>query len=93
MVIHEEEVPQGYPDDIDRVIGQLAEACRHATQKCPELATILREHRLRVMDNAAYYPPYKDLLAYVRILIACEDEGIVYPELPDSLKLTLSPAG
>jgi hypothetical protein len=92
MIVHEEEVPLGYEEHIDRVIGHLGEASREALGSSPsvstapkykDLAEVLREYRLKVMDNPNYLPPYKDLLSYVRVLIHCSSEGLVaIPAVP-----------
>jgi hypothetical protein len=90
MIIHEEEVPMGYPAHIDRVVGHLAEASREGFMKYPDLANAIREFRLRVMNDPKYYPPYKDLLSYVAVLTACDAQNLPIPELPDALKPTPS---
>ena len=86
-------MPQGYPEDIDRVIGHLQEACRHVTKQYPDLASLLRQYRLRVMDDSTYYPPYNDILSYITVLTACEDGELPVPELPESLKVTIPSGG
>lgn len=90
MIIHEEEVPGGYPAHIDRVVGHLAEASREGLKKYPELASVIREHRLRVMDTPTYYPPYKDLLGFVAVLTACDNQNLPAPAMPQELIPTLS---
>jgi hypothetical protein len=83
MIVHEEEVPLGYEEHIDRVIGHLGEASRESLPKYTDIAEVLREYRLKVMDDPAYLPPYKTLLAYVRVLIKCSNDGLVqYPAVP-----------
>jgi len=90
LIIHEEEVPLGYPEDVKRVIGHLGEAARHAVRKSKELAECLREHRRQLMDvrhdPTTYLLPYEKLMDYVDILIACEKQKSPFPELPDELK-------
>ena len=86
MILHEEEVPCGYPKHIYRVYGQLGEAEREALPKYPELANLLREHRLKVRDTAEYYPPYLDICEYVDTVIAAEDAGIPAPAIPKEIQ-------
>ena len=90
MVIHEEEVFAGYPKHIERVIGHLAEASREGFKKYPELSNVLREYRLRVMDDSDYLPPYKELLDFVAILTTCDNDNLPVPALPDTLVPTPS---
>jgi len=86
MIIHEEEVPLGYPEHIKRVIGHLAEASRECVAQYPDMAAALREHRLRAMDDPDYVPPYMGILAYVDLLVECDNQDITIPEFPEDLK-------
>ena len=86
MVIHEEEVPLGYAPHIHRVVGHLAEASREALPRYRELAQILRDHRLLVMDDPAYLPPYGALLEYVETA-GSSDEASPAPSPDASLRV------
>ena len=92
MVIHEEEVPLGYPDHIYRVIGHMAEASRECVALYPELAGVIRDHRLAIMDSCKHIPPYADLLAYVAVLVGTEAAGLPPPGVPEPLMVTPPPA-
>jgi len=87
MIVHEEEVCMGYPEHVRRVIGHLGEASRESVGLYPELASNIREHRIRVMEDASYLPPYNNIMDYVDFLIVCEDKDLPIPELPESLRL------
>jgi len=90
MIIHEEEVPLGYPDDIKRVIGHLAEATRHALGKHPGLALLLRLWRKTVRQTNSV-PPYAKIIDFVEVLIACEKQNLPFPDLPEGLGSTTDP--
>jgi hypothetical protein len=83
MVVHEEEVPLGYPKHIRRVIGHLGEASRECLAEHRDFAALLREWRLVVMLKRAV-PPYDDLLDYVDIILLL-DEDTDFPEIPGEL--------
>jgi hypothetical protein len=85
MILHEEEVPCGYPTHIYRVYGHLGEAAREAQPKYRELSTMLRGHRLKVRDTPEYLPPYKDICEYVDTLIAAEEQRLPVPAIPTEL--------
>ena len=86
MVIHEEEVPLGYPKHIRRVIGHLNEASREAMPLYPQLAEVIRAHRLKVRETKEYYPPYNALLDYVDITVEAADASLPAPELPEDVR-------
>ena len=87
MVLHEEEVPLGYPEHIMRVIGHLAEASRECVLDYPELAAVLRDHRLAIMDDAEHLPPYMELLGFVDLLNVCAEQKTPAPSIPPELKV------
>lgn len=87
MIIHEEEVHLGYPTHIYRVIGHLGEASREIFEAYPEMAKLLREYRLAVMEDASIFPPYTAFLGFLDVVIACQDSGVEIPEIPDDLRL------
>jgi len=90
MIIHEEEVPLGYPEDMKRVIGHLAEATRHAVGKHLELAELLRLWRKNVRQ-ANLMPPYAQILDFVEVLLACEKQNLPLPGLPEGLANAAEP--
>jgi hypothetical protein len=76
MVVHEEEVPMGYPEHIRRVRGHFAEAARESVSHYPRLANLLRQWRRYLLAepfNAV--PPYDAILDYVEALVALDEEG------------------
>jgi hypothetical protein len=76
MVIHEEEVPMGYPEHIRRVRGHLAEASRECVSRYPKLADLLRAWRRTLLEEPyVYVPPYDDILDYVEALVGIDNEG------------------
>jgi hypothetical protein len=87
MIMHEEEVPLGYPEHIDRVIGHLAEASRESIEKFPQLSSLLRDHRIKIMEDDGYYPPYPEIIEYVRTLIELQEssEEVEIPDPPADL--------
>jgi len=93
MIIHEEEVPMGYREDMKRVIGHWAEAARHAVAKHLELANLLRdwrkEFRARPMDPATV--PYAKLIDFVELCLACEIQHLELPALPEEVKVPQAP--
>jgi len=86
MVIHEEEVPLGYPSHIYRVYGNIGEAEREAMPDYPELANMLRQHRLKVRETAEYHPPYREICEFVDTVIAAEEQKLPRPALPSELQ-------
>lgn len=82
MIIHEEECPNGYPDHIHRVVGHLAEASREIVAYHPVLAMEIRSHRVRIMGDPQYMPPYEGLLDYVSELIAADAQQLPKPAIP-----------
>ena len=92
MIIHEEEVPLGYSEDMKRVIGHLAEAARHAVGKHLELAKLLREYRkLMESDYLNAIPPYVRLIDFVEVLMSCDKQLLPFPDLPIDLKPAFDP--
>jgi len=76
MVIHEEEVPMGYPEHIRRVRGHLAEASRECVSRYPKLADLLRDWRRNLLEEPfMYVPPYDAILDYVDVLVSIDEEG------------------
>ena len=88
MIIHEEEVLQGYHEDMKRVIGHWAEAARHAIAKHLELANMLRDwrkvFRARPIDPDTV--PYAKLIDFVELCISCEIQNLELPAIPEELK-------
>ena len=91
MIIHEEEVPLGYSEDMKRVIGHLAEAARHAVGKHLELAKLLREYR-KLTEHLDAVPPYVKLIDFVEVLMACDKQLLPFPDLPKDLVQVPEPA-
>ena len=89
MVVHTDEVFLGYPEHIDRVVGNLNEAARESLPHFIELALALREVRLRVMADAEDVPPYQDLLAWLRFSVAAKAAGTANPRPPDEVSAWL----
>jgi len=87
MIIHEEEVPMGYPQHIYRVVGHLAEASRESVAEYPELAGVIRDHRLALLGGRTHVVPYTGLLSYVDIVIECVNKNLPIPAIPDDLEL------
>jgi len=87
MILHEEEVPMGYPQHIKRVVGHLAEASSEVLEFHAELANLLREYRLLVMAAVDYYPPYQKILDFVDLAIECENNKLDVPGVPEDLKI------
>jgi hypothetical protein len=85
MIVHEEEVFLGYPEHIHRVRGHLNEASRESLQDYPELSGVLRRHRLATLDKPDHVPPYAELLAYVDLLVECENTTLPTPAVPKYL--------
>ena len=85
MIIHEEEVPMGYPKYIYRVMGHLAEASRESVSEYPELANAIRDHRLALLEDREHRIPYQGLLHYTDTLLACLDANLPLPGVPEEL--------
>ena len=85
MIIHEEEVPMGYPGYIHRVMGHLAEASRESVKLYPDLANAIRSHRLALLDDRKHVIPYQGLLDYTEVLITCLDQNLPLPGVPEDL--------
>lgn len=101
MVIHEEEVPMGYPEHIRRVRGHLAEASRECVSGYPHLANLLRQWRRYLLEEPfKVIPNYDGILDYVEGLVALDKEGTsshrvheftlldkdTSPQIPDDLR-------
>ena len=89
MVVHGDEVFLGYPEHIDRVVGNLNEAAREALPHYIELALALREVRLRVMADAEDVPPYTHLLTWLRFSVVAKAAGTANPKPPDEVSAWL----
>ena len=85
MIIHEEEVPLGYPGHILRVIGHMAEASRESVAEFSQLANVIRDYRLCVMDDSTYTVPFQGILEYVLLLRHCIAKGLDKPAIPEEL--------
>lgn len=85
MIVHEEEAPMGYPSHIYRALGHLAEASRECVKDYPELAGVIRDHRLKIRTAPGHIPPYAGLMDYVDTLIALGDQE--KPGIQESLKV------
>lgn len=92
MIIHEEEVPMGYPRHIYRVLGHLAEASRESVLDYPALGNLLREHRLALIEDRNRRIPYQGLLEYVDLVLHAVDAGIEVPAVPEELHPASLPA-
>jgi hypothetical protein len=76
MVVHEEEVPMGYPEHIRRVRGHLAEAARESVSYYPYLADLFRQWRRYLLEEPfKAVPPYDAILDYVDALVALDKAG------------------
>lgn len=87
MIVHEEEVPMGYPQHIYRVVGHLAEASRESVSDYPEIAGVIRDHRLALLGGRTHVIPYTALLSYVDVIIECVNKDLPVPAIPEDLKL------
>jgi hypothetical protein len=85
MIIHEEELPMGYPKHIYRVFGHLAEASRESIALYPGLANAIRGHRLALLDDRSRVIPYQGLLDYTEMLLTCLDQNLPIPGVPEDL--------
>jgi hypothetical protein len=78
MILHEEEVPQGYPAHIRRARGHLCEAGRECLALYPGLAHLLRTWRKALHENpAGPVPDYDGILDYVETLVALDGQSRV----------------
>ena len=87
MIVHEEEVFMGYPEHIYRVVGHLGEASRESVEAFPEMAMLLRDYRLQIMEDPSIYPPYTAFLEYLDVVIVSQESEAETPEIPSELKL------
>ena len=85
MVIHEEEVPLGYPEHVRRVRGHLAEGSREALPTHGALAALLRAWRLALQEGSTELPEYDEILDYVEAAIAAENSYLPIPAVPADL--------
>ena len=63
------ETKMGYPDYDIWVVGELEHAADECLRDNPELAAVIREHRLAWMDDHSHFIPFEALGRYVH---ACE---------------------
>ena len=83
--IAETEVTMGYPAFDVYVVGNLD----HASQECLgayyELAMVIREHRIKYMEDRSHIVPYESLYAFVKTCASMPtDEAFKYPAVPES---------
>ena len=71
--INQEEALMGYPEHALNVIGSLSQASIECYGASPELANEIRQHRLLIMKDIGYLPPYYELYNKVKRLI--EEKG------------------
>lgn len=93
MIVHEEEVFLGYPEHIHRVRGHLNEAARESLEEYPELAAVIRSHRLATLDDAKHMPPYMEMLGFVDLLVECENKSLPVPSVPEDLGVKVKTIG
>lgn len=80
------EYDMGYPDEsLPLVVGNLSHAAQEVIQVLPELAVVLRAHRLAWFEDVAHDVPYIKLCAFVITCIRAEALGYGIPELPEEL--------
>lgn len=77
------EYQMGYPSYYVYVIGNLSHAAQELYESNPELAMIIREHRINWSVNPESYKiPYEALSEYIRLYSMIEDNNSVWPEIP-----------
>lgn len=79
------EVSAGYPGLLMYVIGNLDHAAQECAERHPELAVVLRAHRIALWDDAAHKVPYESLCEYVLVCVALDGDTTVarnWPQIP-----------
>ena len=76
------ETKMGYPDYDIWVIGELEHAADECLEVNPDLAAVIREHRLKWTDDRMHVIPFEELGRYVKVCIAAQESGITTPEVP-----------
>lgn len=79
-----EEVADGY-DYRHLVLGHLDQAAQEIREFSPELASVVRAHRLKLVDNdfAGYRIPFEAFERYVTVIPAEMLKGSSAPEIPE----------
>lgn len=84
--IWEIEYHLGYPNFKLYIIGSLNHASHEAFKAYPDLAWLIREHRIRWFDKpATYQVPYEPLAAFLEVCMQVPESGVL-PDIPDSCK-------
>jgi len=83
--IADDEMNQGYPGFKMYVAGNLSHAASEIVEFYPELAQLLRAHRLRFCEEPfTHKVPYEGLAAFIDMCAACHgDAGL--PDIPAEL--------
>jgi len=86
------ETKMGYPDYDLWVIGELEHAADECLELNPELANVIREHRLAWTEDRNHAIPFEDLNRYIKSCMLAETSTppVPFPEIPNELVDNLS---
>ena len=84
------ETLMGYPDYEIWVIGELEHAADESLNKNPDLARLIREHRLAWMSDKSHLIPFEALGRYINCCSMAENQRLPCPEIPDDVKTGLA---
>lgn len=79
------ETKMGYPDYDIWVIGELEHAADECLEKNPELAMVIREHRIAWTNLRNHRIPFEAINRYIKYCILAEKSGVDYPVVPDDV--------
>ena len=86
------ECKMGYPSYDIFVIGELEHAADECLEEHPDLAKVIREHRLAWMEDPDHRIPFETLNEYIKVCTMASKQGIAYPEMPNGVFGNLDPA-
>lgn len=79
------ETLMGYPDYDLWVIGELEHAADECLRVNPDLAGVIREHRLAWMSDSRHCIPFEAMNRYVKDCMLAETAAMPMPEIPEDL--------
>lgn len=84
------ETKMGYPDYDIWVVGELEHAADESLEEHPELASVIREHRLAWTADHRHMIPFEGINRYVKVCAMAKNDGIPYPDIPEELLAGIS---
>jgi len=79
------ETKMGYPYYDIWVIGELEHAADECLEDNPDLAAVIREHRLKWTHDRKHRIPFEELNKYIKYCVWAEESSLACPSIPDEI--------